>query len=100
MRIVDYQDGDGITHRVSIPDSVDIPPEQGLPISLNLDMLFNDLPLHFRQQFYKNLWDLGLITACDYLQPGASEIFRRALLATIRSDFIMVKELANEGCKK
>lgn len=98
MKVVEYTDYEGIPHRVAIPEGEDIPPEQGIPVSLDLDMLYEDLPVEFRKKLYVNLWQAGLITACDYTQPGASETFRRAFLAVIRSDFMDVLTLAREVC--
>ena len=100
MKVVDFTDYEGIPHRVALPEGESIPPEEGLKISLDLDMLFSDLPAAFRQQFYLALWQVGLIEPCDYLRPGASDLFRRALNSAIRTDFYQVLAMAKETCKK
>ncbi len=99
MIVVDYMDGDGINHRVAIPEGRnDLPPEEGIPVSLELDMLYNYLEPEFRKSLYLALWKMGLITPCDYLRPGASELFRRAMNSAIRTEFFKVMELAKEVC--
>jgi hypothetical protein len=99
MKVIDYQDADGVPHRVALPDGRDdIPPAEGLPVSLNLDMLYTELEPEFRRNFYIALWNMGLIQPCDYLRPGASELFRRAFNSAIRTEFFRVMALAKEVC--
>ena len=98
MKTIDYRDADGIQRRVALPDESTIDPSEGLPVSLNLDMLFEGLPHHFRVAFYQALWDVGLIEPCDYTRPGASDLFRRAMMIAIKQDFFAVLQLAREAC--
>lgn len=100
MKIMDYADAQGIRRRVALPDDWNgDDPAEGIPVSFDLDAVYGDLPVEFRRALYQACWDQGLITACDYVQPGASEKFRRALLNVIKFDFVTtILPLAREVC--
>lgn len=101
MQIKDYVDPQGITRRVALPDDWHgDDPSEGIPVSLDLDDIYGDLPIEFRRKLYTALHEAGLVTPCDYLPPGASDKFRRALLLCIKHEFFDVLALAREVCSK
>jgi hypothetical protein len=100
MQIKDYTDALGIPRRVALPDNFNGDDfSEGIPVSFDLDAVYGDLPAEFRRKLYAACWDQGLITPCDYAQPGASEKFHRALLIVIKLDFVSaILPLAREVC--
>lgn len=96
LRPVDYTDSEGRKRRVLLPDDTTLTPDEGIPVSLDLDALFPDAPVDFLTRLHNALWERDLIEAQDYLKPGAPEVYKRALLAVIRLDFMHIKQLAQE----
>lgn len=96
---VDYLDRAGRKRRALVPAGDGAHPEEGIPLSLDLDDLYPDAPEAFLTRLHNELWQRGLIEPQDFLQPGAPETFKRALLAVIRLDFMTIKQLAQEGVK-
>lgn len=96
-RKVDYVSAEGLPQRSLIPaDANGIPPEEGIPVHLDLDPLYGHLPLEFRQRLYQALWTRGLIEPRDYLQPGAAERYMAALRAVVKEDALSAIALAKE----
>lgn len=94
-RIVDYLDDDNIKRRVLVPQGVEsVPPSEGVPLSLDVDRLYADCPLAFRQRLVAELWAQGLIQKDDFLSPSAAERIRAALLATVKSDTVAIINFA------
>ena len=94
---IDYVDSAGRKRRSLIPNGSGIPGEEGIPLSLDLDDLYPDAPEWMMTQLHNELWARGLIEPRDFLQPGAPEHFKRAMLSVIRLDFTRIKQLANEA---
>lgn len=92
LRPVDYTDSEGRKRRALAADK----PDEGIPLSMELDALFPDAPADFLSKLHNALWARGLIEPRDYLQPGAPEIYKRALLSVIRLDFATIKQVAQE----
>lgn len=87
---VDFTDSEGRKRRTLAVDQ----PDEGIPLSMELDALFPDAPAEFLSKLHNALWARGLIEPQDYLQPGAPEVYKRALLSVIRLDFLEIKRLA------
>lgn len=86
---LDYLDADNIKRRVLVP-SKDVDPSEGIPISLDVDRLFPDTPLGFRQRLVNELWAQNLIEKADFLSPTAPNRIRAALLAAIKGDTVEI----------
>ena len=89
---VDFTDFEGRKRRALAVDD----PEEGIPLSMELDALFPDAPADFLSKLHNALWARGLIEPRDYLAPGAPEHYKRALLEVIRLDFAAIKNMAKE----
>jgi len=96
---VDFTDSAGRKRRALVPAGDGFKPEEGIPLSLDLDDLYPDAPVVFLTRLHNELWERGLIEPQDFLRPGAPETFKRALLSVIRLDFMTIKQLASEGVK-
>lgn len=87
-------DKEGLPIVVLVPGG--IPVEEGIPISLPLNLIFGSLPVDFRKRLYNALWDRGLVEPSDYLKPEASSLYKAAILSIIRTDFYDLVRLAQE----
>ncbi len=97
---LDYEDAAGIRRRVLLPkDCDDCDPSEGIPLSLDLDAIYEHLPLLFRVRLYNALWDQGLIEPQDYLQPKAAERYMAAMRTVIKHDAFDAIAIAKERCK-
>lgn len=92
---VDYYDEDGIKRRVLVPDT-DIPPREGIPLSLPVDKLYNSMPREFRVRLMEALWSRGLVEPADFFKPGAAELTRNAIMDTCKFDALDIISLAKE----
>ena len=96
---VDYIDEDGIRQRVLLPPGkTDV--SEGIPAGMSLDSLFPDCPISFKKRLQDELYAHGLIEPRDFLQPGAAERTRSALLSAVQHDAIDIVNLAREANKK
>lgn len=95
MKIMDYVDGEGIKRQVALPD-LSFEPTEGIPISLDVDSLFEHMPLSFRAQLVEELWNRDLIQPADFLKPGAAEKIRSAILSVAHFDTMDIITLAKE----
>lgn len=93
---VDYRDEQGIDRRVLVPEDDGAHPSEGVPISLDVDSLYEHMPIKFRQQLVKELWARNLVEPADYLKPGAPELIRAALLSVVKRDTMDILNLARE----
>jgi len=91
-RVVDYLDEQKIKRRVLVPTGAD--PSEGIPLSLDVDQLYLDCPLEFRQRFVAELWAVGLIEKKDFERADAPSLIRSALLATVKTDTVMIINFA------
>lgn len=92
-----YVDESGINRLVLVPaNSNGIDLSEGIPISLDLDPLYEHLPLEFRVRLYNALWDRGLIKPHDFLAPDAPEKYMAAIRSIIKRDALDAVKLANE----
>lgn len=98
MGIVDFLDEDGRWKRVYIPENQlgMVPPEEGIPVSLDISGLYAGVPGEFVTRVSNDLWNVGLIEPKDFLKPGAADKIRAALLSAIRSDTMDIIALAKE----
>lgn len=94
LRVVDTEDGQGLPTRVIVPEEARA--GEGVPIELPLDMIYGHLPVEFRKRLYTALWEQGLIEAKDFLQPGADQAYKRAIMSIIKIDWLKIKQLAQE----
>ena len=92
LQPITYTDSEGRKRRALAVDN----PEEGIPLSMELDALFPDAPPAFLTKLHNTLWERGLREPQDYLTPGAPETYKRALLEVIRLDFHTIKQLAQE----
>lgn len=90
---IDYLDTNNIKRRVLVP-SKDVDPSEGIPLSLDVDRLFADAPLGFRQRLVAELWAQGLIEKADFLTDTAANRIRAALLAAIKGDTVEIINFA------
>lgn len=96
-RKLDYTDPSGISRRVLIPaDANGIDPNEGIPVSLNLDELYSHMPPDFLKALYQALWAVGLIEPQDFLAGGAADKYRAALLSVIKKDYMNVMTIAKQ----
>ncbi len=91
-KVVDYLDEQKIKRRVLVPVGAD--PGEGIPLSLDVDQLYADCPLSFRQRLVTELWAVGLIEKKDFDNPNAGNLIRSALLATVKSDTVKIINFA------
>ena len=89
--------GLGINQVVLIPEG-ETDASLGIPISLDLSTLYPHMPPAFVSALTGELHTRGLVEPCDYLKPGAAELYRAALLSVIKHDFLSVQTLAKEVC--
>lgn len=94
LKSVDYTDNAGRKRRVLIPEGGR--PEEGIPVSFDLDEVFPEAPTDFLTKLHNELWVRGLVEPRDFLKAGAPEEFKRALLAVTRLDFARIRQLAQE----
>lgn len=92
---VDYTDERGIKRRVLIPDHT-VPPEEGIPISIQLDKQFEGLPDTTLARLVDELWAVELIEPQDFFKPGAFPRIQAAIAAFIRTDAFTLQSLAKE----
>lgn len=97
VKKVDYVDAEGIQRRVIIPEGA-TEYQEGIPISLPVDNLYQHCSAEFRQELMAELRARGLIEACDYLKPGASELIRASLIAVVKKDVLDIISFASEEC--
>ena len=96
-RVVDYVDDNGIKRRVLVPQQAEsVAPAEGVPLSLDVDRLYADCPLAFRQRLVTELWAVGLVQKADFLAPDAANRIRAALLATVKQDTVAIINFARE----
>lgn len=95
----DFVDREGVMRRVLLPDG-DHNVNEGIPISLPVDSLYEHCPIEFRRKLIEELFARGLVEPCDFLKSGASELIRSAILATVKSDVLDIITLASKECKK
>jgi hypothetical protein len=93
---IDYRDEHGIDRRVLVPEDDGANPSEGVPLSLDVDSLYEHMPIKFRQQLVKELWARNLIEPADFLRPGAAELIRAALLSVVKRDTMDILNLARE----
>jgi hypothetical protein len=96
---IEYRDSEGIMRRVIVPSDDGANPEEGIPVSLQVDLLYEHMPLPFRQRLTDALWAQGLIEPADYLRAGAAEKIRAAWLSVVRYDVLDIQNLARETMK-
>lgn len=95
MKKVDYIDDAGIHRRVHLPDESNSL-EEGIPLGLRVDELFEDASSAFRQRLMQELHERGLVEPGDFLLPGSPEMVRAALLAAIKRDTLDIITFAKE----
>lgn len=94
----DYVDRDGIQRRVLIPPDVTDYGE-GVPLSLDVDVLFRHCGIDFVRDLSAELWARGLIEPADYLKAGAAELITAALRSVVKRDALDILALARESRK-
>lgn len=90
-----YVDPAGIP-RVTLLPTGEAEPSMGIPVSLDLAPLFGHMPESFQAELTTALHAVGLVKAADYFKPGASDLFRAAMLTVIKHDFLNVQALAKQ----
>jgi hypothetical protein len=96
----DYEDN-GIRRRVSLPDGDTYGgPEAGIPLSLDVDSLYPDATPGFRRRLVEELWAVGMIEPCDFMQAGAAAKITAALQAVVRADALDIITMAHKRCNK
>ena len=93
---VDYFDKEGIQRRVLLPSDDGATPQEGIPVSLPVDQLYQHMPLKFRIALVEALWNVGLVEPEDFLQRTAPERIRAALMSVIKYDTMDIITLAQE----
>jgi len=89
----DYRDESGIMRRVLIPNE-DSNPAEGVPLSVDVGQLYQDVPHDFVVRLSNALFDRGLIEPSDFLRPGGHELTRDAFLDCVRQDALSIISLA------
>lgn len=92
----DYQDERGIMRRVLLPPTMDIPPEEGIPIDIFdvLDELMADVPWSFRERLYTALWRRNLIEVADLQSSQGASLYMAALKEAVKVDaFSIIKRV-------
>lgn len=97
MKRVKTTNNTGVSQVVLLPDG-ETDATLGIPVSLDLSTLYPHMPPEFVQILTRELHTRGLIEPCDYLKPGAAELYRAALLSVIRHDFLSIQTIAKEVC--
>lgn len=91
----DFFDDRGIKRRVLVPDE-NAPLTEGIPVSLPVDNLYNTAPPEFVVRLVNALFARGLVEPADFMQPGAAELTRVALLDTLKFDAQSIVSFAND----
>lgn len=96
---LDYTDEHGNQRRVFVPEQGHFAPEEGIPADMygQLDALYTDTPASFRHRLYNALWRRGLIEPADFLRKDAGDLYRSAMLETLRFDALNAIALAKES---
>ena len=89
----DYADESGVMHRVLLPHD-DANREEGIPLSLDLRILYPDAPIGFVARLSEALFTRGLVEPHDYMRPGGHELARDAVLSTVKEDALSIISLA------
>lgn len=99
MRRAEYNDERGVKRLVLLPDDSTADPREGIPLDLDIGILYPHMPPAFVAELTNALHARGLIQPRDYLAPGAAEKIRAALLSIVKRDTMdilaLAKELAN-----
>lgn len=97
---LDYIDEDGIKRRVRLPSN-DVDPSEGIPLSLDIDRMevFKECPLEFRRRLIAELWAQGLVEPSDFIGLDKAEKIRRALLAAVKGDTMLIITFAQENMR-
>lgn len=84
----EYVDERGVTRLVFVPDNGYAVPEEGIPADMVdlIDGLYPDAPESFLVKLHDALRRRGLVQPADYLQPGAGDRYRSAMLEVLRHD--------------
>lgn len=93
---VDYVDSEGIKRRVILPSDDGANPDEGIPISVPVDSLFEQMPVEFRRALVDALWANGLIEKDDFLRKDAPDKIRASLLSVVKHDTMDILNLARE----
>lgn len=93
---VDYVDAEGIKRRVLLPSDDGMNPEEGIPVSVPVDTLFEHMPIEFRRALVEALWNNGLIESIDFLHKDAPDKIRSSLLSVVKHDTMDILNLARE----
>lgn len=93
---VDYTDAEGIKRRVLLPTDDGAYPEEGIPISLPIDKIYQHMPLTFRQALVDAFFAVGLVEPKDFLAAGAATRIQAALLSVVKRDVMDILALAKE----
>ena len=94
MAIRDYTDERGILRKVAVPESFTGDLKRGIPISLNVDSVFEEMPISFLQRLYPAFYQRGIVTYEDTLQPGAAGRIQAAILSVVSHDALNIQALA------
>lgn len=99
LKKLDYTNEHGNQRRVFVPDNGHVPPEEGIPADMygQLEALYADAPASFRHRLYDALWRRGLIEPADFLRKDAGDLYRSAMLETLRFDALNAIALAKES---
>jgi hypothetical protein len=89
----DYRDSSGIMRRVLVPND-DANLSEGVPLSLDLERLYSDVPIGFVAKLSEALFNRGLIEPSDFMKPGAHELCRDAVMDVMREDALSIISLA------
>lgn len=92
----DYVDERGRKARVLVPDDGSTPPSEGIPISLDLSVVYGDAPDSFIVRLTDECWARGLIEPSDFLVAGAAERIRSALFGALRYDPLSIQTFAKD----
>lgn len=82
---LDYRQQNGVLQRVLLPHR-DFPPEEGVPISLDLGRLYGHMPIDYVVKLTEALYNRGLVEPADFMKPGAAELTRAAILDVAKRD--------------
>lgn len=93
---VDYVDAEGINRRVLLPVDDGTNPDEGIPISVPVDRLYEHMPVAFRRDLVAALWAVGLVESDDFLRKDAPDRIRAALLSVVKHDTMDILNLARE----
>lgn len=91
----DFVDAYGFRRRSLIPDDT-ADPNEGIPCSLALEVLYAHMPITFQLALNQAFWDVGLIEPGDFLRAGATEKIRAAWLSVVKHDVFAIQGFAKE----